>query len=91
MTRKRCRIPSYDLPASSRWEEIAIAIVHQDGGAYGFGARSYEHPEWRNPTGVGSRRHTVTVRLEASGVRKTKRFKLDNLKVDFARFRTNPA
>ena len=79
-----------DLPASNRWEEIAIAIIHQDGDAYGFGARSYAHQLWRNPAWKLDRGvYSVTVHIEASSVSKTETFKLDNLKADFARFRTS--
>ena len=80
---------TYDLPAGDRWEEIAIAILLQEGDAYGFGANSYQFPLWRNPTWQLPRGvYTVTIKLDASGVSKTERFKLDNLKTDFARFRT---
>ena len=80
---------TYDLPAGDRWEELAIAILHQEGDAYGFGANSYQFALWRNPTWQLPRGvYTVTIKLDASGVSKTERFKLDNLKTDFARFRT---
>jgi hypothetical protein len=81
---------TYDVPAGDRWEEIAIAILHQEGDAYGFGANSYQYPQWRNPLWQLDRRvYTVTVKLDASSVSKTQRFKLDYLKPDFARFKTS--
>lgn len=84
---------TFDLPAASRWEEIAIAVLHRDGEAHAFGAESYafgplwKNPDWKLERGV----YDVAVRLEASGVSKTKHFKLDNLAADFARFKTAPA
>ncbi len=83
---------TYDVPAGDRWEEIAIAILHHEGDAYGFGANSYQYPLWRNPTWQLDRGvYTVTVKLDASSVSKTRKFKLDNLKPDFSRFTTSDA
>jgi hypothetical protein len=78
--------------APGQWEEVAVAIQRQDGTASAFGAESYAAPDWRYlgwdlKQGV----YDVTVRVESSGISASRRFKLDNLKPDFARFRLTPA
>jgi hypothetical protein len=77
--------------APGRWEEIAVAILHQGGDAYGWGAMSYafaggNNPDWRLDRGV----YEVTVRAQSSGISEAARFKLDNLSADFARFKLTP-
>ena len=51
----------------------------------GAGDVTETHMAWKLDRGV----YTITVHLEASSVSKTQRFKLDNLKEDFSRFRTS--
>ncbi len=81
-----------DLPASGRWEEVAVAVLKADGEAYAWGAESYLFSGWRNPVWRLQRgTYDVTVRLEASGATTASCFKLDNLTTDFARFELRTA
>jgi len=74
--------------APGRWEEVAVAILRDDGEAFAFGAESYAHNEWRNPAWKLDRGvYVVTVRVEASGLSASGQFRLDNLAADFNRFR----
>jgi hypothetical protein len=76
-----------DVPAGDGGEEVAIAVQRLDGSASAFGAESYAFPEWRNPDWELKRQiYEVTVRARASGVTKSRRFTLDNLAPDFAKF-----
>lgn len=71
-----------------RWEEVAVAVLRDDGEAYAFGAESYAFPEWRRPEWKLERgEYEVTLRIESAGPSATKRFRLDNLTADFNRFR----
>lgn len=76
-----------DIPASDGGEEVAIAFLTSDGAAAAFGAESYAFPGWMNPDWRLERRvYEVSVYVRGSGVSKKRRFSLDNLAVDFARF-----
>ncbi len=72
--------------APGRWEEVAVAILFDDGEAFAWGAESYaaggRRTDWRLDRGE----YNVAIRVESSGLRKTLRFKLDNLAADFSRF-----
>jgi hypothetical protein len=69
-----------------RWEEVAVAILFDDGAAFVWGAESYaeggRRAEWQLDRGE----YDVALRVESSGIRKTFTFKLDNLAADFSRF-----
>jgi hypothetical protein len=81
------RTKVHDL-APGRWEEIAVAVLRDDGEAYAFGAESYGWPEWRRGEWKLERgEYEVTVRIESAGPTMTKRLRLDNLTTDFSRFR----
>lgn len=76
--------------APGHWEEVAVAILLQTGPAFGWGAESYAHggqnPAWKLDRGE----YEVTVRVDSSGISKERTFRLDNLAVDFGRFRLTP-
>lgn len=78
------------LPPTEEGHELAVVFLRDDGTAYAWSATSYAYgAEWRNPEWALERRvYEVTVRVRASGISKRKRFRLDNLSADFARFRT---
>lgn len=76
--------------APGQWDEVAVAILHEGGDAYAFGAQSYafgpppfSNPEWKLDRGEWE----VTLTVRSSGVTATKTFKLDNLSADFSRFK----
>jgi hypothetical protein len=77
----------FDVPAADVGQEVAIAMLRQDGTAHAWGAESYAFPEWKNPVWQLQRQvYEVTVGVQASGISKSRRFLLDNLAPDFARF-----
>lgn len=85
------RTKVHDL-APGRWEEVAVAVLRDDGEAYAFGAESYAYPEWRRPEWKLERgEYDVTVRIESAGPSATRQFRLDNLAPDFNRFRLHGA
>jgi hypothetical protein len=56
-----------NVPASARWEEVAVAILLADGEAYAWAAESYAYAGWRNPRWLLDRGvYDVTVRPAAS-------------------------
>ncbi len=76
--------------APGKWEEVAVAILHDGGDAYAFGAESYGYgpPPFSNPAWKLDRaEYDVTVTVQSSGVSATRTFKLDNLAADFSRFK----
>ena len=76
-----------DVAAGDAAQEVAIAVLRSDGSAHAFGADSYEFLGWKHPDRELERQvYEVTVRVLASGVSKSRRFKLDNLAPDFGRF-----
>jgi hypothetical protein len=76
-----------DVAPNEHGEEIAVAILRDDGKAYAWGAESYAYPGWENPEWSLPRgEYEVLVRVEAAGIGVTQRFKLDNTTSDFARF-----
>jgi hypothetical protein len=78
-----------DLPVSAHGEEVAIAVQRADGSASAFGAESYAFPGWQNPAWELKRQvYEITVRVRASGLETSCRFRLDNLALDFATFGT---
>ena len=83
----------FDVPSTQDGQEIAIAVLRDDGTAHAWGAESYAFPGWKNPVWELDRQvYEVTVRAQASGISKSRRFRLDNLAPDFARFsRVEPA
>jgi hypothetical protein len=77
----------FDVPSTQDGQEVAIAVLRQDGTAHAWGAESYAFPEWKNPAWeLKGQIYEVTVSARASGISKSRRFHLDNLVPDFARF-----
>ncbi len=77
----------YDVPAAETGQEVAIAVLRSDGTAHAWGAESYGFPDWKNPQWqLNQQVYEVTVRAQASGLSTSRRFRLDNLAPDFARF-----
>jgi hypothetical protein len=83
----------FDVPATEAGQEVALAVLREDGTAHAWGAESYAYPAWKNPNwALERRRYEVTVKVRASGISTSARFILDNLASDFARFsRLEPA
>lgn len=76
----------YDLLAGGRWEEVAVAVLLDDG-AFAWGAESYFH-NWRNPDWKLDRgEYDVAVTVEHSGGRDTESFTLRYLSDDHDEFR----
>jgi hypothetical protein len=76
-----------DVPASDVGQEVAVAVLRSDGTAHAWGAESYAFPNWKNPNWDLKRKvYEVTVRVRASGLTASRRFRLDNLASDFAKF-----
>jgi hypothetical protein len=83
----------FDVPAGEGGQEVAVAVLRDDGTAHAWGAESYAFPAWKNPNWALERQvYEVTVKVRASGIATSRRFVLDNLAPDFARFsRLQPA
>lgn len=77
-----------DVPAADVGYEVAVAMLTlDDGKAYAWGAESYGFPASKNPAWELKRQvYEVKVIATASGVAKSRRFLLDNLEPDFAKF-----
>lgn len=74
-----------DLPAGSRWEEVAVAVL-VDGEAYGWGAESYFH-QWKNPAWKLARgTYDVEIRVEWQGKSKTGWYTLEYNSADLKSF-----
>jgi len=79
----------FDVPAAKVGQEVAIAVLRNDGTAHAWGAESYAFPNWKNPAWELKRQvYEVTVSAQASGISTSRRFQLDNLAYDFRRFGT---
>jgi hypothetical protein len=77
----------FDVPAGDVGYEVGIAILRADGTAHAWGADSYAFQDWKNPAwALGRQIYEVTVRARASGITKTRRFRLNNLAPNFATF-----
>ncbi len=77
--------------APGTWEEVAVAILRDDGEAFAFTAESYRFPYWGNPEWALERgQYDVTIRVESGGITATAEYTLDNLAADFAHFRLSP-
>jgi hypothetical protein len=68
---------------------VAVAILFQDGEAFAWGAESYAEGGRRRDWKLERGEYDVAIRVESSGIRRTFRFKLDNLAADFSRFGLN--
>ena len=76
-----------NIPPGNDGHEVAVALQRFDGSAHAFGADSYIYPEWRHrDRNLGSAVYRVTVRLQASGIKISKKFELENLTQNFATF-----
>lgn len=84
--------PRLTVPPSHAGEEIAVAVLRDDGTAYAWGTESYAYAEWRKPEWqlVVGTTYAVTVRVEGSGVTETKRFTLAFLSSNFQEFDLEP-
>jgi len=76
--------------APGRWEEVAVAILFADGQAFAWGAESYAEGGRRSDWKLDRGEYEVAIRIESSGIRKTFKFRLDNLAADFSRFGLKP-
>jgi hypothetical protein len=81
-----------DISAGEDGEEIAVAILKEDGSAYAWGAESYRFEGWANPAWKleDQTEYEVTIRVEGSGVGLERRFRLPFLSDDFAEFTVTP-
>jgi hypothetical protein len=71
-------------------EEVAVAVLKDDGKAYAWGAESYAYPGWAHPEWELQRgEYELTVRVTAAGVETERPFLLPFLSNDFARFKTS--
>jgi hypothetical protein len=76
--------------APGHWEEVAVAILFDDGQAFAWGAESYSAGGRRVDWSLERGDYEVSVRVASSGIQKVFRFRLDNLAIDFSRFRLEP-
>lgn len=77
-----------DLAPSDDGEEVAVAILKQNGAAFAWSPDSYAYPGFEHPQLVLQRgEYEVTVQAQAGGVSTSARFRLQYLSGDFARFR----
>lgn len=77
-----------DVAPGTQGEEVAVAVLRNDGHAYGWSTTSYLHPEWRNPEWELDRgEYDVLVRAEAGGVMASTTLRLSFLTSSFGAFK----
>jgi hypothetical protein len=83
----------WDVAASSKGEEVAVAVLTAKHGAYAWGAESQAFPNWDNPEWRLEQpgEYDVTVRVEGSGVSAERTFRLDLGPPETRRIELHPA
>jgi hypothetical protein len=78
-----------DVPVSDDGEEVAVAILLNDGNAFAFSEDSYAHPGFANPAWQLTRGdYRVVIRVSGSNFRECRQdFKLVYEDGDFSKFR----
>jgi hypothetical protein len=77
----------HDVRTSEDGEEVAVAVLQLQVGAYAWGTESYAHPSWQKPGWqLEHGTYKVVVSVNGSSVSKSKAFKLEYLDDDFAKF-----